>query len=74
MLFEELAKSKAEETICCGHAPNLDEVIAAAVHAPKPLTQLKKAGAAALEMHSFRPVDGQLIWLLSPRILRDLQS
>ena len=74
MLFEELSKSKTGETICFGHAPNLDEVIAAAVHASKPLTQLKKAGAAALEMHSFHPVDGQLIWLLSPRILRDLQS
>ncbi len=74
MLIEELAKSKADETICFGHAPNFDEVIAAAIHAAKPCTQLKKAGAAYLEMDSFQPVDGRLIWLMTPRALRDLRD
>ncbi len=74
MLFEELSKSKADETICFGHAPNLDEVIAAAVHAAKACTQLKKAGAAYLEMDSFVPVDGRLIWLMTARALRELRD
>jgi phosphohistidine phosphatase len=74
MLFEELSKSKSEETICFGHAPNLDEVIAAAVHAAKPCTQLKKAGAAYLEMDSLLPVDGRLIWLMTARALRELRD
>jgi phosphohistidine phosphatase len=74
MLFEELAKSKAEETICFGHAPNLDEVIASAVHSAKACTELKKAGAAYLEMDSFMPVDGCLIWLMTSRALRELRD
>ena len=74
MLFEELAKSNAEETICFGHAPNLDEVIATAVHAAKGFTQLKKAGAAYLDMDSLMPVDGRLIWLMTARALRGLRD
>jgi phosphohistidine phosphatase len=72
LIFEELSKSKAEEAICFGHAPNLDEVIAYALHAPKTCTELKKAGAACLDMNSLSPVDGQLLWLVTARTLRDL--
>jgi phosphohistidine phosphatase len=72
LIFEELSKSKADEVICFGHAPNMDEVIAHAVHAPKACTQLKKAGAACLELSSVSPVDGQLVWLLTSRGLRAL--
>jgi phosphohistidine phosphatase len=72
MLFEELSKAKAEEVICFGHAPNMDEVIAYAVHAPKPCTELKKAGAACIELDSISPVDGRLNWLLTARALRQL--
>lgn len=74
MLFEELSKAKADEVICFGHAPNLDEVIARAVHAPKAFTELKKAGTACLEIDSILPVDGRLIWLLTSRALRDLRD
>jgi phosphohistidine phosphatase len=70
MLFEELSKAKADEVICFGHAPNMDEIIAYAVHAPKPCTELKKAGAACLELGSLSPVDGQLSWLMTARALR----
>ncbi len=74
MLFEELSKAKADEVICFGHAPNLDEVIALAVHASKPFTELKKAGAACLEIDSISPIDGRLIWLLTSRALRELRD
>jgi len=72
MLFEELSKSKAEEVLCFGHAPNMDELIAQAVHAPKAITQLKKAGAACIELSSVSPVDGEIVWLLTSRALRAL--
>jgi len=74
MLFEELSKSKANEVICFGHAPNLDEVIARAVHAPKSFTELKKAGVACLELDSVSPLEGRLVWLLTARSLRDLRD
>jgi phosphohistidine phosphatase len=70
MLFEELSKCKADEVLCFGHAPNMDEVIAHAVHAQKAFTQLKKAGCACLEMSSLSPVDGELLWLMTSRALR----
>jgi phosphohistidine phosphatase len=74
MLFEELSKSKADEAICFGHAPNLDEVIASAVHASKGFTELRKAGAAYLEMDPLQPVDGRMIWLMTSRALRILRD
>jgi phosphohistidine phosphatase len=74
MLFEELSKAKADEVICFGHAPNLDEVIARAVHAPKSFTELKKAGVACIEMDSLSPADGRLIWLFTSRALRELRD
>jgi phosphohistidine phosphatase len=74
VLLDELSKSKAEEVICFGHAPHLDEFIALAIHAPKTCTQLKKAGVACLELHSVSPVDGELLWLLPARALRMLDE
>ena len=70
LLLEELSKSKAEEVICFGHAPHMDEFIALAIHAPKACTQLKKAGVACLELHSVSPIDGELLWLMPSRALR----
>jgi len=73
LIIEELSKMKdEEEVVCFGHAPHMDEVIAYATHAAKTFTDLKKAGAACLELHSFSPVDGRLVWLLTPQTLRDL--
>lgn len=70
MLIEELSKAKADEVICFGHAPNMDEVIAHATHASKPFTELKKAGAACIDLNSISPVDGTLVWLMTSRALR----
>jgi phosphohistidine phosphatase len=72
LLFEELTKSKAQEVICFGHGPNVDELIAFATHAPKAYTEMKKAGVACLDLHSVSPADASLLWLLTARALRDL--
>jgi phosphohistidine phosphatase len=72
MLFDEVAKAKVDEIICFGHAPNMDELIAYALHAPKPCTELKKAGVACIDLNSTSPVDGTLMWLLTARALRQM--
>jgi phosphohistidine phosphatase len=74
LLLDELSKSKAEEVICFGHAPHMDEFIALALHAPKACTQLKKAGVACVELHSVSPIDGELMWLIPARALRILDE
>ncbi len=74
LLVEELSKSKADEVICFGHAPQMDEFIALAIHAPKTCTELKKAGVACLELHSVSPIDGELLWLMPARALRMLSD
>ncbi|HEX2712017.1 MAG TPA: histidine phosphatase family protein [Candidatus Acidoferrales bacterium] len=71
-LFEELARLKADEVMCFGHAPHLDEVIAYAVRAPGAFTALKKAGAACLEVESLSPPKGMLLWLHAAKTFRQL--
>jgi phosphohistidine phosphatase len=70
--FRELQRtSRTEESaICFGHAPHLDGLIAFALGAKKDLTQLKKAGAACLELTRISPPAGLLTWLSTPKILR----
>jgi phosphohistidine phosphatase len=70
--FRELLRtSRSEESaICFGHAPHLDELIAFALSSKKDLTQLKKAGAACLELTRISPPAGSLLWLSTPKILR----
>lgn len=70
--LEELSKTKADEVACFGHAPHLDELIAHATRAPRAFTELKKAGAACIDVKSFAPADGALVWLATAHILRDL--
>ncbi len=73
LLFAELARIRADEVMCFGHAPHLDKTIAAAATAKEiPFTQLKKAGVALLEFHSFAPPRALLSWLYTPKILRRL--
>ncbi|MFZ0334180.1 MAG: phosphoglycerate mutase family protein [Candidatus Acidiferrales bacterium] len=71
-LFEELSGLKAEEVICVGHAPNLDEVIAFAIGSHTAVTSLKKAGLGSLEIESFAPPHGVIVGIYSPRALRFL--
>jgi phosphohistidine phosphatase SixA len=72
LLFGELARVRAAQVMCFGHAPNLDEVIALAAGRGHSFTGLKKAGVALLDMESVEPPKGLLVWLYNPRILRRL--
>lgn len=71
VFFRELAKDKHSSTVLLfGHAPHLDELIATAVGSKHPVTTLKKAGVAFLELKRISPPGAQLIWLATPRLLR----
>ncbi len=71
-LLGELARMKAPDVMCFGHAPNLDGIIAAATGRGQAFTQLKKSAVALLEIESFDPPRAWLRWLYNPRILRAL--
>jgi phosphohistidine phosphatase len=71
LFFRELAKDKHSATIFCfGHAPQLDDLIAAGLGSKHHLTSLKKAGIAFLELKRVSPPSGELVWLAAPKILR----
>lgn len=69
-LLRELARIDKEEVMCFGHAPNLDLVIAHCLGLRNPVTQLKKAGAAGLDLQSLSPVKASLLWLYTGKALR----
>jgi phosphohistidine phosphatase len=73
-IAEELANMVFDEAICFGHAPHLDDFIAYALRASAPFTTLKKAGAACLDLQTISPPAGQLRWMLTPKLLRDLRG
>jgi phosphohistidine phosphatase len=73
-IAEELERLGVHEAICFGHAPHLDDFIAYALRASAPITTLKKAGVACLEMQTIVQPLGQLRWLLTPKLLRNLGS
>ncbi len=69
--FKELVKEKqASSVFLFGHAPQLDDLIAAAVGAKKNVTSLKKAGVALIELKRISPPIGVLVWLATPKVLR----
>jgi phosphohistidine phosphatase len=71
-LGEELARITADEVICFGHAPHLDDFIAYAVRSAAPFTALRKAGVACLDVQRISAPEGQLLWLLTSKLLRTL--
>lgn len=71
-IAEELGKVAADEAICFGHAPHLDDFITYAVRGSTPFTTLRKAGVACLEVQTFSPPAAHLRWLLTPKLLRGL--
>jgi phosphohistidine phosphatase len=71
LFFRELAKDKQTSTLFVfGHAPQLDDIIAAALGSKHHITSLKKAGVALLELKRVSPPNGQLVWLAPPKLLR----
>jgi phosphohistidine phosphatase len=71
LFFRELAKDKQTSTLFVfGHAPQLDDLIAAALGSKHHITSLKKAGVALIELKRVSPPSGQLIWLATPKVLR----
>jgi len=69
-LFDELSGLKAEEVMCVGHAPNVDNVIAFAMGSRSPVNELKKAGLATIEIESFSPPRGKIVGIYSSKALR----
>ncbi|MDE3168677.1 MAG: phosphohistidine phosphatase SixA [Acidobacteriota bacterium] len=67
----EVARLRAKEVACFGHAPQLDQMIAYLAGAQAPFTELKKAGAACLEQAGAQG-RWELRWMLAPKMLRDL--
>jgi len=73
MFFRELLKDKdSTAAILFGHAPHLDELVAAALGSKHIITALKKAGAAFIELKRIAPPDAELVWLATPKMLRRL--
>src|SRR5882757_332398 len=69
--FKEIAKDKNSSVIFCfGHAPQLDDLIAAAINSKHQVTELKKSGVAAIELKRLTPPSGHLLWLATPKLLR----
>ena len=72
-LYRELAKEKEVASVFCfGHAPHLDELLAAALGSKRDATGLKKAGVACLVLRKVSPALGTLLWLGTPRMLKRL--
>ncbi len=71
LFYKELSKDKDSATVFCfGHAPQLDDLIAAALGLKHPVTSLKKAGIAMLDLKRISPPSGELAWLATPKLLR----
>lgn len=69
--FRELVRQKqASSVFCFGHAPNVDDLVAAALGVSRQITSLKKAGVALLELKRISPPSGQLVWLVTPKLVR----
>jgi phosphohistidine phosphatase len=69
--LRELAREKnASSVFCFGHAPHMDGLLAATVGAPRHISSMKKAAVAFVEMKRVSPPNGQLVWLVTPKLLR----
>jgi phosphohistidine phosphatase len=70
-LFRDLAKDKHSSSVFLfGHAPHLDELVAAAFASKHPITSLKKAGIAALKLKRISPPSAEFLWLATPQLVR----
>ena len=72
-LFKRLSRLKSESTVLCiGHEPYLTEAINEVMgHQGPPRILLRKCGLARLSIRAFSPkAEGELRWLLTPRLLK----
>jgi phosphohistidine phosphatase len=69
--LRELAREKNFSSVFCfGHAPHVDGLLAAAVGVPHHITSMKKSGVAFVELKRLSPPNGQLVWLITPKLIR----
>jgi phosphohistidine phosphatase len=69
--LRELTREKNVSSVFCfGHAPHVDGLLAAAVSVPRHITSMKKAGVAFVELKRLSPPNGQLVWLITPKLIR----
>ena len=70
-IVKEIQRLKVKEVMCFGHGPHVDLWISYLAGARGTFTALKKAGVACFEHQS---VHGkwELLWLVTPKILRSL--
>ncbi len=72
-LFRELSRDKDSSVVFLfGHAPHLDDLLAAALNSKHHITALKKAGVALVELKRVAPPTGELVWIATPKILRKM--
>jgi phosphohistidine phosphatase len=69
--LKDLSRVKVKEAICFGHAPHLDTMISQLAGARGVFTSLKKAGVACFE-RGVSQGRWELLWLVSPKTLRQL--
>jgi len=72
-LFKRLAKMKSETSVLCvGHEPYLTQTINEVMgHQGMARIVLRKSGLARVSIRTFTPeVEGELRWLLTPRLLK----
>ena len=69
--LRELAREKdASSVFCFGHAPHVDSLLTAVVRGQRHITSIKKAGVAFVELKRVSPPNGQLVWLVTPKLFR----
>ncbi len=73
-ICDEVELLGVDSVLCCGHAPNLDEVIAYLLGAGRDVTALKKAGFAWLRGLRLDAGGAELVALIPPRALRSLDG
>lgn len=63
-------EARQVNTLVIGHAPELDQLIAVLVGSAQPVTALKKAGVAVVDMRGAG--SGRLLAVYEPKVLRQL--
>jgi phosphohistidine phosphatase len=72
-LLAEVRRRKVPSVLLVGHAPDMDETIAHALGVDRPVTSLKKSGAAGIELPDDGETPGTLLFVIEPKALRRLR-